>query len=231
MAHHIRSLIAGSCALVLGLLHAGDRDPGAVFDDARAKLLASMNRAPAYTCVQTVERKFYRSFSAAAHDACPLLLTDTQDPTKAWNLRLTSTDRLRLEVTVAKLGEIFSWVGESRFDDRGIDTVVRDGPIGSGSFASFLNMILWHDVKEFRYDGHKLQDGRDVMEYSFRVSQADSHYHVKFRLDWEPTGYFGSIFLDPATGSVIGLRLETVRPSAHRPFLPDSFHTGFRQRR
>ena len=199
--------------MALGLLYAADRDPSALFSDARAKMLASANRAIEYTCVQTVERKFYQSFAGTAHETCPLMLTDAQDPAKAWNLRLTSTDRLRLDVTVAKLGEIFSWAGESRFEDRGIDTVVRDGPIGSGSFASFLNMILWHDVQEFRYDGHRLSDGRDLMEYSFRVAQADSrYYHVKFRQDWEATGYFGSIFLEPGSGNVVRLHLETVRP-------------------
>ncbi|HUI54059.1 MAG TPA: hypothetical protein VLY04_03755 [Bryobacteraceae bacterium] len=194
--------------LAVGLLKAGTGpDPDDVLKQALLKVLASATRAQNYTCVETVERRYFTRAFTSAPPGCPLVLDEWRDPPLA--LRLSSTDRLRLDVTVANGAEIFSWAGASRFE-AGIETVVNAGPIGSGAFGSYLNTIMLRDVKQFRFESHNLVDGYDLMEYSFRVAKSDSHYFIKRGNSYDAAGYFGSIFLDPANGDLVRLRMETI---------------------
>jgi len=198
--------------LALGLLQAGTGpDPGDVLRQALLKVRASANRAQDYTCVETVERRWYTRMAPVVPAGCPLVLDEWRDPPPG--LRHSSTDRLRLDVTVAKGGEIYSWAGASRFES-GIDTVGLAGPIGSGAFGSYLDTIFLTDVKRFQFEGHNLVDGYDLMEYSFRVAKSDSHYFQKAGNSRDAMGYFGSVFLDPANGDVVQLKVETIDQSA-----------------
>jgi hypothetical protein len=62
------------------------------------------------------------------------------------NPRLYETDRVRLDVGVAGANEIYSWVGEDRFDDRDLFDMVREGALQSGSFSGFLISIFGSDA-------------------------------------------------------------------------------------
>src|SRR5579872_160932 len=207
MGHYQRSLIGVIGWLALRLLHAGTgHDPDEVLERVRAKVLASSDRARDFMCVETVERKFYRPDAPVRGNVCPEAQVEWRDP--AGGLRLMSTDRLRLDVTLTENGESYSWVGASRFDGD-IDAVVRRGPIGSGAFASFLDVIFRRDVKDFHFEGHRLDTGDDLMEYSFAVTRSDSHYQVKENRSWAPAAYAGSVFVDPVKDEVIRLRIAT----------------------
>jgi len=208
-----RASIGIIATLSLELLHAGaGREPGEVLHETAAKVLASSNRAVDYTCVQNTERRYYRSLSRVRPKFCPVAVWEAPDPAKLRNLSLAFTDRLRLDVTLANGGELYSWVGASHFEDAGVDKVVREGPFGTGSFGSLLAMIFRGDVREFYFEGHKLVEGIDVMVFAFRVPKTDSHYHVKLRNSWTTTGYFGSVLVNPANGEVVQLSIETLDP-------------------
>jgi len=207
--------------LALKLLNAADRDPATVWKEAAARVAANSSRAMDYTCVQTVERHYYRAV-AARPQSCPPVSREFRDPRQSAALQLFSTDRLRLDVTLVQAGELYSWVGASRFEDEGIVSVVNQGPIGSGSFGAFLNLIFWRDAKQFNFEGQKLVDGRDVMEFSFGVAREDSHYRLKTTRSWDYIGYYGKVFVDPANGEVVRLFVETVNPDAAGGICPTS---------
>jgi hypothetical protein len=192
-----------------GLAAAADRDPAAVIQRVTAKVMATGRRIPNYTCVQTVNRDTYRPIAATLPRACSLLLEQRLHPTPDLVLRPLSTDRLRLEVAIVGRGEIFSWAGASRFEDGGIDNVVRSGPIGTGAFGGFLSVIFKSDVKKFTFERHMSVDGRSLMEYSFQVSQAASHYMVKLHNSWFFTPYSGTVAVDPETDEVVLMTVET----------------------
>ena len=111
-----------------------------------AKLAATEHRIPNFTCVETVTRDYYQPGETRPR-ACSVLLEQRKHRTKDLILRHLSTDRLRLDVTMVRTGELFSRVGASNFDDKGIDHLVRDGPMGTGAYGVFLNLVFREDAK------------------------------------------------------------------------------------
>jgi hypothetical protein len=202
----MRAILMLACALG----SAQERDPAEVIKLATQKAVASIRGIPNYTCVQTVTRNYYRPVAATIPRACPLLMQQRLIPTPDLRLQHISTDRLRLEVTLASRGEIFSWVGGSSFEE-GIDRVVRSGPIGTGAFGGYLSTLFGTDVKKFEYERKFVTGGRTLMVYSFRVPKAGSHYRVKMLGGggWTVTGYSGEIEVDAGTAEVAGLVLRT----------------------
>jgi hypothetical protein len=86
-------------------------------------------------------------------------------------LVLAARDRLRLEVAISPRGEINAWPGAKRFSDSGIETVVPTGPIGTGAFGAFLD-VIFQDVARFGMAGNSILDGRRVFAYTFECPQA-----------------------------------------------------------
>src|SRR5215475_8228137 len=71
------------CALLclaIGVLHAADYDPWEVLARVRAKASLSAERAPNYTCVETVKRDFYRPVAATLHRPCAGILAQREHP-------------------------------------------------------------------------------------------------------------------------------------------------------
>jgi hypothetical protein len=129
---------------------------------------------------------------------------------RAAHSRLVSTDRLRLEVTVAERGEIFSWAAASRFEDASIDRVVTSGAIGSGIFSGFLDAVFHASKLTFLRTVNV--GGRNLMEYSFQVAEADSPYRVKLVLagnDWAKTAFSGTVGIDSESADVVSLTAQT----------------------
>ncbi|MDR3700495.1 MAG: hypothetical protein P4L56_12705, partial [Candidatus Sulfopaludibacter sp.] len=140
---------------------------------------------------------------------CGALLEERQHPPVDPGIQLILTDRLRLDVTMTSRGEIYSWVGASKFEDSGIGAVVHQGPFSTGSFGAMVTIVLAQDPKTFQYRGTTQQDGRALMEYSFLEAQADSRYKVKTRDSWVNSGYSGSVQVDPLTYEVVRLTVQT----------------------
>jgi hypothetical protein len=57
-------------------------------------------------------------------------------------LRLSTTDRLRLDVLLATNRELYSWADAKKFEEGEIDELVTQGAFGTGPFASMLLSVL-----------------------------------------------------------------------------------------
>ncbi len=184
-------------------------DPALVLQRAAIRARVRADALPNYTCVQTVNRDYYRPAKPSDSGMCLAQAGDRGRPSQDRGLRFVLTDRLRLDVALTSHGEIYSWVGASRFEDAGVDAIVHQGPISTGSFGALLTIVFAQDPKTFQYRGAEQQDGRTLLEYGFHVDKADSHYKVRATSSWEYTGYSGTVQLDAETGEPVRLSVET----------------------
>jgi hypothetical protein len=191
------------------LAAAAEHDPVEVLKLVTRKVLAGTQDIPNYTCVETVTRDYFRPAAATIPRACDVLLEQRRHPSLDMVLRPVSRDRLRLDVTMSRRGEIFSWVGASRFDDAGIENVVRNGPISTGTFGGFLMAVFQNDARNWAFEKTTVVDGRSLMEYSFQVLKGDSHYRVKLDNSWITTAFSGTFQVDPETDDLVRMTVET----------------------
>src|ERR1019366_102835 len=157
----------------------------------------------------TVSRDYFEPAAVSLPRACSVFLEQRRHPTPDLALRLYSADRLRLDVTMASKGEIYSWAGASRFDDTNIDHVVRCGPIGTGSFGGIVIVVFEEDVKKFTFGGTIKANDRTLMEYSFQVPKSVSHYSVKADNSWVRIAYSGTFQVDTETADVVRMTMTT----------------------
>ena len=203
-----RALIAACLLGPAAWLPAAGRDPAAVLQGAAAKVIAAAEHLPNYTCVETVTRQFYRPMASTLPRACSVTLEQRKHPTPDMMLHPFLIDRLRLDVTMSGRGEIFSWAGASKFDDEGIDHVVRYGPMGSGAFGAFL-IGVFRDTASANFSREVSAGGRTLLEYAYHVPLSASKYKVKVENGWVNTGYGGSFQIDPETSEVVHLVVQT----------------------
>src|SRR5580658_2371247 len=98
---------------------------------------------------------------------------------------------------------MYSWVGESRFEDRSLFELVNNGALSTGSFASFLMVVFRDDEASFSYKGEVVEAGRRLAEFEFSVPVQSSHYIFNGAGSRVTTGYFGSIFVDPQSADLV----------------------------
>jgi hypothetical protein len=209
MANFTRSVTQTLVCTVCSVnLAAAEPDPAEVLKVATAKVLLSIQRIPNYTCVQTVNRNYFR----AAKDHSPSVCSPSSDlSAPPAHDRLVAADRLRLEVTMTDQGELFSFAGAPNFDDSGIGDVVSSGSIGSGMFAGFLNSAFQDHGGKLTSLRNLVVEGRHLLEYSFHVSEADSNYRIFERTQRfaAKTAYSGTVQIDPETAGVVRLTVHT----------------------
>ncbi|HEY1493790.1 MAG TPA: hypothetical protein VGF49_04575 [Candidatus Solibacter sp.] len=196
-------------AWAIGLSAAAAYDPTEVLTRAIQRAIDRSRAIPNYTCVETVTRVYFQPAAAALPRDCAVLLEQRRRPTPDIILQPYATDRLRLDVTMSSRGEIFSWSGASRFEDHDIDHIVRNGPMGTGSFGGFLATIFTSDAKRFTFERTLTVNGRPTMEYSFQVAQPDSHYKLKLNEDWTYVPYSGTFQVEPESGDVQSMTITT----------------------
>jgi hypothetical protein len=168
---------------------------------ATAKVLETVSRLPKYMCTQTIDRSQLEPVPGTAGRQC--------EPRKGKQLRLTTSDRLRLDVAISASREMYSWVGEGHFEDGGLFQLVRSGALSTGAFSSFLEVIFRDDAGAFSFKGETTESGRKVAEFEFRVAAPSSHYIFSGRNSRIATGYSGSIFVDSATADLVRLKVQT----------------------
>jgi hypothetical protein len=88
----------------------------------------------------------------------------------------STADRVRLDLRTAAQGEIYSWVGESRFRNRSLFSIVNDGSLSTGYFNGFLDLVFRSDHTNLFYSGEVSEGGRKLMEYRYRKPLEGSHY-------------------------------------------------------
>ena len=184
------------------------QNPSEILEKARENLVRVTRNIPKYTCVETIDRKYFAAVTAAAGPllkadsaaACPVIVTK---PGKTPSL----TDRLRLEVTIADGHEIHAWPGATEFDLRSIDEIV-DGPISTGGFGAYLIEIFDNPGTHFTYIGQSRSHGRAMLEYAYRV-ELGSPVTSAFRKSEGCTGHAGSFLIDRESLDLARLRIQT----------------------
>jgi hypothetical protein len=111
------------------------QDPTNLLLRVETRIAESLDRLPRHMCTETIDRSRFESGVHSRSTACE------EDPTRA-NNNLTMSDRLRLDVTKATAVEMYSWVGESRFDDRDLLDMVHEGALSTGSFGTYLGQFF-----------------------------------------------------------------------------------------
>jgi hypothetical protein len=200
-------LVAGAACLAA----AEGESAAELLKRTEAKVLDNDGQMQNYTCVETVVRDYYRPAASSLDRSCSWLLGQRSDPGPTMVLQHEATDRLRLDVAGTQRGEIFSWVGASRFNDDYVDHVVHEGPISTGAFSAFLGVIFGTDARKFTVLGPVTNvNGRRFMEYSFDVPQANSHYKVTL-LDGTriPMAYSGVVRVDAETADPVHLTFRS----------------------
>ena len=188
-------------------LGASERNSEEVIKRVTERVVDSAERIPNYTCVETIVREYYTPTAATLPRSCPVLMKERQHPTPDLILRLAMTDRLRLDVTMTGRGEIFSWVGARRFENRSVFQFVG-GPMVTGAFGALLTVIFKQDVHKFTFERTLEVDGRRLMEYLFHVTPENSSYKVEIFGSEANAGYSGTVLADPVTGDVVRLTAD-----------------------
>jgi hypothetical protein len=195
-------------------------DPKDLLVRASQKVMDTVNRLPKYVCTLTIDRAEYKTNDVLSTGSCDNLAAEK----KAGHLkrRLFASDRLRLDVAIGTTHEIFgttnemySWVGDNRFDNRGLFDLVRQGSISSGSFSTLLVSIFGEDRASFSYDGDLTVDGRLIAEFGFRIPLEKSNYVYLFGRDRSGharAGAEGTFLVDPKTFDLVRLTVRHTLP-------------------
>jgi hypothetical protein len=190
-------------------------NPGDLLQRVTTKVLETVGRLPKYMCTQTIDRSQYEPPSGLGGHSCEppaavdALLAISLGVEKHKPLVLTTSDRLRLDVAISAGREMYSWVGESRFEDRSLTQLVRTGAISTGSFASFLMVVFRDDEAAFSYKGEIAEAGRKLADFEFRVPLKSSHYLYSGAGNRVTTGYYGDVLVDPESADLVRLTVHT----------------------
>ena len=150
----MRNRVLLPCVLAVSVWAQSD-DPKEILVRVRDNLMQTIARMPRYMCTQTIDRATYHPDLGEQRLSCDDLLSEKNRA----SLKLATTDRLRLDVAIAASNEIYSWVGEDRFDDRDLFQLVRQGAVQNGSFSTFLVSIFEGSSANFTYNGDTTVNG------------------------------------------------------------------------
>lgn len=141
----------------------------AVLEHLRSHVRQQINQVANYTCVQSVDRSYFIE---------PFRNRSGCNNPERRPKQLYMHDRLRLDVAVSEGQEIFSWHGGKSFSSKGVDDVVRSGPISSGSFVGYLRNIFFGDGVTIRFAGHTSGSGKESYIFDYVVPQQSSRYRI-----------------------------------------------------
>jgi hypothetical protein len=194
------------------------RDPAAVLEQARTRLQAMAANLQKYVCVETINRSYYQRVAPRKAPVQPEPPPACAPPPPNDPYQLASTDRVRLEVTVSEGAELHSWPGATRFDERNVDDLIRNGPVSTGSFGAYLTSVFGQPGVAYQYKGEQSASGKTLFEYAYHVPLAASRFEVKTDTGWHPTAYEGEFQIDPQSYELERLTVRTVEPPAGAAF-------------
>jgi hypothetical protein len=177
---------------------------------ATRRVLENYRKFRSVTCVETIERDYYRPRTPMLPGRRQVM-EERRQGSVSW---LCSRDRLRLEVAISSAGEIHSWPGASRFSDSPLASLVSTGPIATGPFGVLLNLIFIQDVKAFARVGELTVDGHRSLTYQFSVPPGDSHFFVRSQdnAKWLVSGYEGGVRIDAESADPISFAVAANNP-------------------
>jgi len=171
-----------------------------LFNRVRQKVVESVAHAADLTCTESVSRFNYLPLKWAGCSNVEPPLAD---------LRMQSNDRLRLDIGVAKSSEMYSWHGETTFNELGLEDLVVYGAIITGTFSSFLAAIFRDARGTFRFESTYSLNGKAVSEFSFAVPRDKSTWEVRDRTGAKAiVGYEGKFVVDPDTADLLSLNIK-----------------------
>ena len=166
------ALLGGFAVAIQAAAWAQPNDGSDLLERIRDNVLASVGRLPQYMCSLKIERAQYEAAPGHARNCDGIAGQHKRGRIG----RLEERDRVRLDVAIGDSKEMYSWVGEDRFDDRDVFDMVRDGALQDGGYSVFLASIFGRGDEDFIYDGKRDLDGRSLAEFRFRVPKAQSNY-------------------------------------------------------
>jgi hypothetical protein len=180
---------------VLGAAQASPPNQFEILQHVKLNVTAQLAIASNYTCVQTVERKYYQVRNACMPNA------------SHGKPREYMRDQLRLDVAVSEGSEIYSLHGESRFTSNNIDDVIPEGPRTSGEFVSFLRNIFTTPGVQFSFLGTSEENGKSVYRFSYLVQLLRSKYYLVGRAYSGFVPYHGEFSVDSGTYNLLRLTI------------------------
>ena len=183
-------------------------DPQELLLKVRRNVMETVERLPKYMCTEMIDRSRFRTDFNRHLAGCDEPVTGTFKPA----LHLVSSDRLRLDVAISPLREIYSWAGANRFDDRDLLDIVTEGAVSTGEFGGYLSSLFGTDEATFTYNGDtKDEKGRVVAEFGFRVPPEKSQNEFGNRKFRTITGYDGVVAIDTETAQLLRLIVRTTQ--------------------
>lgn len=190
----------------------GDVDQVALVKQARAKIVANIQRLPKYTCLQTVHRSRFEKVPPVRAGSCSYLNDSAKNLPR---LSLAWTDRFKLDVTVSGGAEIFSWAGAQRFQSEHVETIVGSGMAGTGDFGPFLMSIFGSGAAAYDYLGLEEETGRSLAVYRYHVPVPASRYQFSVgpRADDTVTlAYEGKFWIDTESAELHRMTIDVPHP-------------------
>jgi hypothetical protein len=163
-------------------------NPTEKLERARALVIERERRLPDYTCLQTVDRQYFKP--RHKHDQTPC-----DRPHAPGDLVLASSDRLRLDLKVSQGEEIGSWPG-SQFTSANIFDLVGGGPYGTGVLGALISDTFVKGGASYQYRGEETSAGLPLSGYRYQVPAASSHYQVRSGSGWAPAAFSGEFWID-----------------------------------
>jgi hypothetical protein len=192
-------------------------DARALLLDVRKKVVQTVQRLPKYLCTETVDRTTFRPDAPLAGSSCDELAGRRKK--SDWRIQKTKSDRLRLDVAVSSTNsEMYSWVGENRFQESSLADLVGGGATSTGAFSSLLGSIFATDDATFSRNQDVSADGRTLVEFGFSVPLDKSNYRFGNKLHSAPVAFDGTFLVDPETA-------QLVRLTVHAEQLPEDLRT------
>ncbi len=147
-----------------------------------------LQKAPNYSCLQTVER--YQRRPGAQR---PFLV-----------------DVLRLEVAFVEGKELFAWPGSKRFEDRELREIVGSGAFGTGNFVLHARAIFLGDGSRFEYLGLDEIEGRASYKFSYEMPLFRSGYQISNQSTGlkAEVAHHGNFWVDRTSLELIRLVIE-----------------------
>ena len=211
--HGVATVLRIATIMLFGFAGSSDAqdDTKSMLLRARQAVMDTLNRLPKYVCTQTIDRTRYEPILTPRAHSCDEV--SAQINAAGWRRRLSSSDRLRLDVAVGDFtGEMYSWAGQDHFFAGNLFDLVRDGAVSTGSFSSMLASILGNDAANFFYNGNKSVGGRFLSEFEFRIPLEKSHYSFILRSGSAQQAvmpYDGTLLINPNTSDLIRLVVRT----------------------
>jgi hypothetical protein len=131
--------------------------------------------------------------------------------TGRWKLSKSASDRLRLDVAVSADNEMYSWVGEERFQDRTLADLVGGGATSTGAFATYLRSIFGTNDAQFTFLRASPSSNERLVEFGFSMPLEKSHLTVGDRQRHAVVAYDGSFLVDRHTLSLVRLTVRALR--------------------